>query len=578
VDEKAIVKKSEVKSGEKAEVKSGEKSEVKSGESMRSFRLVVLSSLAIAAAPAAQSIGRPFTVGATAASLGDLRAWDARVESMRDERSLVLKRTTGDTMLEGRVHERFDQYYRGVRVFGGDLSRQSENGQAVSISGVLFPDIDLNPVPLVSQDEAIAIFERIAGVTMPPGVAPELVVLPKDEGGYALTYRVRLFSGAGPTVYFVDAHTGTLTLQYSDLKTQAAVGRGAGVLSDQQKVSATQRSGRFVATDRLRPPQFIQTYDLKGDLNKTLAFLNGFPVVTDNDLASSGDNVWIDGAAVSAHAYAGFTYDYYFKRFGRKSLNDRNLPLVSFVHPVNRDDIRRYSNDIIGLFYVNAFYAGDGVMVYGEGLPSPFVTINAAGIRQQWNFVSGALDVVAHELTHGVTEFTSDLIYRNESGALNEAFSDIMAVGAEFFFRAAGNGPLQANYTIAEDVVTPGGLRSLANPSAFGDPDHYSRRYTGTQDNGGVHINSTIPTHAFYLAIEGGTNRTSGLTVQGVGSANREQLERVMYRAFALKQMPSNANFSTARRLTIEAAQELYGAGSAVERALTQAWTAVGVN
>jgi Zn-dependent metalloprotease len=92
-----------------------------------------------------------------------------------------------------------------------------------------------------------------------------------------------------------------------------------------------------------------------------------------------------------------------------------------------------------------------------------------------------------------------------------------------------------------------------------------------------VHINSSIPNHAFYLAIEGGTNRTSGLPVEGVGAANREQIEKVFYRAFAFL-LPSSARFSTARAATIQAARDLYGANSPAERAMTQAWTAVGVN
>jgi thermolysin len=221
---------------------------------------------------------------------------------------------------------------------------------------------------------------------------------------------------------------------------------------------------------------------------------------------------------------------------------------------------------------VNAFYDGGGVMVFGEGLP-PNVTYGG----QNWDFLSGSLDVVAHELTHGVTDYTSNLIYQNESGALNESFSDIMGTSVEFFFQPAGSGAMRADYLIAEDVVRPGGLRSMSDPLAFGDPDHYSRRFLGSADNGGVHINSGISNQAFYLAIEGGTNRTSGMTVQGVGGANREQIEKVFYRAFT-QLMPSNSTFSVARAATIQAARDLYGGNSAAEQAVTAAWTAVGVN
>ena len=118
--------------------------------------------------------------------------------------------------------------------------------------------------------------------------------------------------------------------------------------------------------------------------------------------------------------------------------------------------------------------------------------------------------------------------------------------------------------------------RQLQNPSLFGDPDHYSVRYTGAQDNGGVHINSGIPNHAFYLAIEGGAHRL-GARVTGVGAANREQIERVFYRGFTAF-LVASSNFAAARIATIQAARELYPTNPAVEAAITQAWTAVGVN
>jgi thermolysin len=115
----------------------------------------------------------------------------------------------------------------------------------------------------------------------------------------------------------------------------------------------------------------------------------------------------------------------------------------------------------------------------------------------------------------------------------------------------------------------------MSNPPLFGQPDHYSQFLVTDEDHGGVHTNSGIANNAFYLAIEGGTNRTSGLSVQGVGGANREQIEKVFYRAFIM--LPATATFSMARAATIQSARDLYGAGSNAERAVTQAWTAVGV-
>ena len=105
---------------------------------------------------------------------------------------------------------------------------------------------------------------------------------------------------------------------------------------------------------------------------------------------------------------------------------------------------------------MNAFYAGSGVMVYGVGLP-PGVFVGSPVGPQSWDFTSGALDIVAHELTHGVTEFTSNLIYRNESGALNEAFSDMMGTSVEFFYQPPGGGAAQGGLPIGEDVVRQAG-------------------------------------------------------------------------------------------------------------------------
>ncbi|HXG56906.1 MAG TPA: M4 family metallopeptidase, partial [Vicinamibacterales bacterium] len=375
--------------------------------------------------------------------------------------------------------------------------------------------------------------------------------------------------------YFVDAHSGAVIFEYSDLQTQA-VGRATGVLGDSKKISTQASTGGFTLMDALRPPS-IRTYDMKGDPARVYNVLNGIVALGTADLATDTDNIWTDGAVGDAHVYSGWTYDYYFKRFGRRGLNDANLTMRTMVHPVRLTDFNTYGT-IYPEFFANAFYAGGGYMVYGEGLPSNFTSRG-----RSWNLVAGAIDIVAHELTHGVTGYTSRLIYRGESGALNESFSDIMGTAVEFYFQPQGSGLQRADYLAGEDIARaslPGsldGIRSLANPSAYDHPDHYSIRFTGTADNGGVHINSGISNHAFYLAIEGGTNRVSGLAVQGVGGANRDQIEKIFYRAFT-QLMTATSNFAVARGATIQAARDLYGAGSAPEQAVIQAWTAVGVN
>jgi thermolysin len=426
----------------------------------------------------------------------------------------------------------------------------------------------------VPADAVKATVTQLAALEQAADNEPELVVLPMDDGAtFRLAWRMRAVTDRVDIVqYFVDAHSGALLRQYSDRQTQSTVGRAVGVLGDSKKISVSGAPGNFTARDLLRPP-LVETNDMKGDPIRTLNYLDGRILLGPGDVAADTDNNWTDGAVNDAHVYAGQTYDYYFKRFGRRGLDNNNIRIRSLVNPVRRtqQDVALYLN-LFPDFFVNAFYAGNGVMVYGVGLPPGFP---AGG--QSWNHLAGALDVVAHELTHGVTDFSSGLIYRNESGALNEAFSDIIGTSVEFFFQPAGSGDLRADYLCGEDVVKPGGLRSMENPQAYGDPDHYSQRFVGMADNGGVHINSGIANHAFYLAVEGGTNRTSGLAVQGVGSANREQMENVFYRAFT-QMLPSSATFALARAATIQASRDLYGGGSNAERAVTQAWSAVGVH
>jgi thermolysin len=347
-------------------------------------------------------------------------------------------------------------------------------------------------------------------------------------------------------------------------------------------MSARLQGGAYVADDDLRPP-VLTTFDMRGDLSRMLNVLFGAPLFV-SDIGTDADNNWTDVATVDAHAYVGWTYDYYFKRHGRRGLDNRDRPIVSLVNGVRREDAFTVPIDLFGDFVVNAFWCDDcgpgavGVMYFGNGFPAPFVD----GLGRNWAYLAGSLDIAAHELSHAVTSSSSNLIYMNESGALNEAFSDIMATSAEFFFQSPGTGQGQADYLLGEDSIRSpvggiSGIRSMVNPSVFGDPDHYSIRYTGPEDGGGVHINSGIPNHAFYLAVEGGRNRISGMTVQGVGAANREQIEKAFYRAFVFL-LPASADFSTARAATVQAARDLYGASSAPVSAITQAWTAVGVN
>ena len=516
--------------------------------------------------------GRPVALAATRAD--DLRAWDQQIDRMIRSRELRVRESVRDTMVPGRVHERFDQYFRGVRIVGGDITRQTDATGTISTFGMLHTDIDLDTTPRMSVSEARQAIGAAASGE-PSGADPELVVLPLADR-YRLAYFGQAFDGVEILNVFVDASSGALLRKYSDFLSDGVIASGVGAYGDQKKISVKPLGGAFVADDGLRPAA-ITTYDMKGNLARLTSVLNRVTSVTATDIATNSSDKWTDSTVVDGHVYAGWYYDYLFRRFGRNGLDNNNLRMPIFTHPVRLEDIGAATPAVVGTYYLNAFSCGTcgpdgrGAVVFGEGAPRGFV---GPGIEVKP--FSAALDVVAHELTHNVTGVTARLngFPYSEAGALNEGFSDIFGTSTAFFFEPIGNAPLQASYVQGRDLSVPAGAvgRSLSNPASTRDPDHYTQRIIG----GDPHYNSTIASHAFYLAIEGGTNRTSGQTVQGVGAANRDQIEKVFFRALTTM-LPSSSTFALTRAATIQAARDLYGPGGAVERAITQAWDAVGV-
>lgn len=471
-----------------------------------------------------------------------------------------------DGLTPGRAHQSFRQMHRGVRVFGGGLQRQLDGfGRTVSMFGAIYPDIGVDTTPAISQADATTLLAA-AGQGRPFIDAEiDLFVLP-HEGEYRLAWSSRILARRDGHVYriFIDALTGNELMRFDDTQTQVAVdtvGRGLGLIGDPLKVSAQRIGGSFRAVDILTPG-LNTTYDMRGDAVRADDALDGRRPLTDADIAVDSDNLWGDPAVVSTHSYASLTYHYFYTRFQRQGINNNNLKIRLLVNPARREEIGALGSQY-PLFFANAAYYGGGYIAFGVG--------NTANR----NFAA-SLDIVAHEIVHGLTAFTSGLIYFSESGALNESFSDMMGVAIEFAYQLRGGGPARAEWLQGEDVPFSGnGLRNFATPQQRNHPDHYSIRFLGSSDNGGVHTNSSIMNHAFYLAIEGGTHRLGGV-VQGVGFDNREQIERVIYRAFT-SMLPSNATFAIARGATLQAARDLYGQGSAAERALAQAFDAVGV-
>ena len=304
-------------------------------------------------------------------------------------------------------------------------------------------------------------------------------------------------------------------------------GTGASTFGGTLPLATFLYNNTYYLYDTTRGPQYIRT--MTGNGGTTLP--GSYVTDVDNNFTASTAR-----AAVDAHYGAVTTYDYFLNTHARDSYDGAQATITSTVnHQQN---------------YNNAFWNGQQ-MVYGDGDGQTFIPLVS-------------LDIAAHELSHAVTGTSAGLIYQNESGALNEAFSDIMAVMVD-----------RDDFLIGEDAYTPGtggdALRYLDNPTAGDQPDHYSDRYQGSQDNGGVHINSGIANKQAYLLIAGGTHR--GVSVAAIG---RAKTEKIWYRALT-SYFTSSTNFSGARQGTLSATADLYGSTSAEYAAVQNAWAAVGV-
>lgn len=218
--------------------------------------------------------------------------------------------------------------------------------------------------------------------------------------------------------------------------------------------------------------------------------------------------------------------------------------------------------------YDNAFWDGQQ-MVYGDG------DEDMPASERLFNRFTISLDVIGHELTHGVTQYEANLVYSNQQGALNEAVSDIFGSLVKQYQR--GQTADAADWIIGEGLFTANingvGIRSMKAPgTAYNDPvlgkdpqPAHMRDYKTTfEDNGGVHINSGIVNHAFYV------------TALEIGGFAWEKAGQIWYKALTEK-LQSNSNFQNAADLTFEAASEIFGVGSLEQNAIKTGWTEVGI-
>jgi Zn-dependent metalloprotease len=245
----------------------------------------------------------------------------------------------------------------------------------------------------------------------------------------------------------------------------------------------------------------------------------------------------------------GSTFELYLKAYGRHSINDSGLPLDATVH---------YGRD-----YNNAFWNGEQ-MVFGDGDGEIFLDFTIS------------VDIIGHELTHGVTQYTANLDYFSQSGALNESVSDVF--GSLIKQYTLGQSAADADWLIGAGLLAPRvqgvALRSMKAPgTAYDDdvlgkdpqPAHMDDYVHTSQDNGGVHINSGIPNKAFYLVAE------------AIGGSAWERAGQIWYDTLTGGQLSQRADFAEFARLTAEAARQRFGDDCDEHRAVLDAWQQVGV-
>lgn len=449
------------------------------------------------------------------------------------------------TFADGRTSTRYQQAVDGATVFGGQITViQGASGQADAVIGAYFPGLAPKNSATLTKREAKSIVTAQIGER---GDFSNVLRINPRTG--LLFYEVESIRAAERPVRWIDAASGKVLKAFDKI----AHGEGVGVKGDTKQLDTTLNASTglyelFTGDSRQK------TYDAHNNNTPT--------VMTDeNDLwdLDQGIRSPSQPAGVDAHYYAGVVDDFYRATFGRNSIDDAGMRIISVVHYGSR--------------YCNAFWNG-AYMTYGDGDGKTCLPL------------SGGLDVDGHELTHGVTEHTSNLIYENESGALNEAFSDMMGNTIEFYAEKNNLDPAaEPDWLIAEDIYLDGtaspGFRNMGDPAEDNDPSHYSLRYTGTADGGGVHSNSGIANHAYFLSVNGGQNAgclpaagrlpthtaDCGVVVPALGL---DQTAQIFYAGFT--SLPEFANFCDARNATLATA------GGKYAKAVGSAWDAVGVH
>ncbi|MEO7311534.1 MAG: M4 family metallopeptidase [Chitinophagaceae bacterium] len=467
----------------------------------------------------------------------------------------------------GQEHIRYQQSFQGIPIEHAVLVQHVENNKVVYQNGKIIRDFSSQMIVTPTLSAQVALSRALASVNARLykwQVPAEEAFIKSEQGSknasffpkgtlvfYSgeeevipsamhLAYKFDIYAQdpVSRQIIFVDARTGEILGKRELIHEANATGTAVTALSGTQtittdKVSAT--SYRLRETGR---GNGIQTFNLNAGSNYGAATDFG-----DSDNTWNNDNAAKDQYATDAHWGAEKTYDYYFTKFNRNSIDNAGYIIQSYVH---------YSTN-----YFNAFWDG-ARMTYGDGN----ATHNSKPLT--------ALDICGHEISHGVTSYTSNLTYSGESGALNEGFSDIFGTAIEFYAR-----PGNANWLMGSDVYT---LRSMSNPNDYKHPDTYLGTYwvASDIDYGGVHTNCGVLNYWFYLLSMGGSGTNDNGTAFNVTGLGIDKAAAIAYRTNTYY-LVSTSKYADARTYAIKAAQDLYGANSNEAIQTVNAWNAVGV-